>query len=107
LPFGDRLPATWATFLKIVRQYYPNARVLLIPRWLALLATALLTPFRRFRPNPGLETPGAVRTYNFNLAVDPNLLWKELGLVPTYPTIYEGVPAVAAENISPGILINR
>ena len=96
LPFGDRLPATWATFLKIARKYYPDARVLLIPRWLALLATALLTPFRHFRPYPGLETPGAVRTYNFNLAVDPDLLWKKLGLTPLYPTIYEGVPAVAA-----------
>jgi nucleoside-diphosphate-sugar epimerase len=96
LPFGDRLPATWAAFLKISRQHYPNARVLLIPRWLALLATALLTPLRRFRPYPGLETPGAVRTYNFNLAVDPDLLWKKLGLAPLYPTIYEGVPAVAA-----------
>jgi nucleoside-diphosphate-sugar epimerase len=96
LPFGDRLPATWAAFLKVARQHYPDARVLLIPRWLALLATALLTPFRQFRPYPGLETPGAVRTYNFNLAVDPDLLWKKLGLTPLYPTIYEGVPAVAA-----------
>ena len=96
LPFGDRLPATWAKFLKIAQQYYPNARVFSIPGWLALLATALLTPFRRFRPYPGLETPGAVRTYNFNIAVDPDLLWKELGLVPSFPTIYKGVPAVAA-----------
>ena len=97
LPFGDRLPATWETFLKVVRQYYPNAKVTLLPQWLALLATTLLTPFRRFRPNPGLETPGAVRTYNFNLAIDPDLLWKDIGLTPQYPTIYEGVPAVAAE----------
>jgi hypothetical protein len=44
-----------------------------------------------------LETPGAVRTYNFNLAVDPDLLWKDLGLAPRYPTIYEGVRAVADE----------
>jgi nucleoside-diphosphate-sugar epimerase len=98
LPFGDRLPSTWAAFLRIARQYYPNARVYLVPQWLALLTTTLLTPFRGFRPNPGLETPGAVRTYNFNLAVDPDLLWKDLGLEPRYPTIYEGIPAVAAEN---------
>jgi hypothetical protein len=70
----------------------------LIPQWLALLATCLLTPFRRIRPNPGLETPSAVRTYNFNIAVDPNLLWKDLGLELTYPTIHEGIPAVASES---------
>jgi nucleoside-diphosphate-sugar epimerase len=97
LPFGDRQPATWETFLKVVRQYYPHGRVLVLPQWLALLATTLLAPFRKYRPNPGLETPGAVRTYNFNLAVDPDLLWKDLGLAPRYATIYEGVPAVAAE----------
>jgi nucleoside-diphosphate-sugar epimerase len=107
LPFGDRLPSTWATFLKTVRPYFPHARVHLIPQWLALLATALLTPFRHTRPNPGLETPGAVRTYNFNLAVDPDLLWKDLGLEPAYPTIHEGIPAAATENGSLGILINQ
>ena len=57
----------------------------------------MLTPFWRFRPYPGLETPDAVRSYNFNIAVDPNLLWSELGLTPSYPTIYEGIPAVAAQ----------
>ena len=107
LPFGDRLPSTWAAFLKVVRQHYPNARVHLMPQWLALLATALLTPFRRIRPNPGLETPGAVRTYNFNLAVDPGLLWKDLRLTPKYPTIYEGIPAVATESRNLDVLITR
>ena len=104
LPIGDRLPSTWTTFLKAARQHYPRARVHLLPQWFALLATILLTPFRKIRPNPGLETPGAVRTYNFNLAVDPDLLWKDLGLAPTYPTIYEGIPAVAAESRNLGIL---
>lgn len=96
-PIGDRLPSTWAAFLEIVRKHYPSARVLLLPRWLAILAAALLTPLRRFRPHPGLETPGAVRSYNFNIAVQPDLLWKDLGLSLQYPTIHEGVPAVAAE----------
>lgn len=104
LPIGDRLPSTWATFLKVVRQHYPKARVYLMPQWLALLATFLLSPLRRVRPNPGLETPGAVRTYNFNLAVDPDLLWKDLGLTLTYPTIYEGIPAVAAASRNLGML---
>lgn len=106
LPFGDRLPSTWAAFLKVARKLYPNARVYVMPQWLALLATALLTPFRRIRPHPGLETPDAVRTYNFNLAVDPDLLWKDLGLAPRYPTIYEGIQAVASEIRDLGLPIN-
>ena len=100
LPIGDHLPATWSKFLEIVKGYYPKARVHRLPRWLALLATFLLTPFRNTRPNPGLETPGAVRTYNFNLAVDPDLVWNDLGLTPRYPTIYEGIPAVMAEPLN-------
>jgi nucleoside-diphosphate-sugar epimerase len=107
LPFGDRLPSTWAEFLSVVRPYFPKARVHLIPQWLAILATALLTPFRHVRSNPGLETPGAVRTYNFNIAVDPELLWKDLGLAPAYPTIYEGIPAVASESGNLGKLKNQ
>lgn len=107
LPFGDRCPSTWAEFLNHVKPLYPNARVLRMPQWLALLATALLTPFRRIRPNPGLETPGAVRTYNFNLAVEPDLLWQDLGLAPQYPTIYDGIPAVVASGKDGGVLINR
>ena len=75
--------------------------------WMALVATALLTPIRRIRPNPGLETPGAVRSYNFNLAVDRDLLWKDLGLAPVYPTIYEGIPAVAAESPNLEVLQTR
>ncbi len=106
LPFGDRRPATWNEFLDQVKPHYPDARVLRLPQWLALLATALLTPFRHIRPNPGLETPGAVRTYNFNLAVEPDLLWKDLGLAPMYPTIFNGVPAAVTTWIDNGTLLN-
>ncbi len=106
VPFGDRLPATWTDFLKIAKKYYTKAHVYLIPQWLAMLATTLLTPFRHLRPYPGLETPGAVRTYNFSLAVDPNLLWKDLGLEPRYPTIHEGIPAVVTESRQLSAAIN-
>ena len=106
LPFGDRRPSTWNEFLDQVKPHYPKARVIRLPQWLALLATALLTPFRHIRPNPGLVTPGAVRTYNFNLAVDPDLLWKDLGMVPAYPTIFDGVPAAVTTRIDNGTLLN-
>ena len=79
----------------------------MFPQWLALLATALLTPFRRIRPNPGLETPGAVRSYNFNLAVDPGLLWQDIGLAPRYGTIFDGIPAAVASKRDTDILTTR
>ena len=78
-----------------------------MPQWLALLATALLTPFRYIRPNPGLETPGAVRTYNYHLAVDPDLLWKDIDMAPRYETIYEGIPAAVASQKTAGISIRQ
>jgi nucleoside-diphosphate-sugar epimerase len=106
LPVGDRQPSSWSVFLKIARQHFPKARVIRLPKWLALLATALLTPFRRLRPHTGLETPGAVRTYNFNLAVDPDALWKDLGLAPNFPTIFEGIPAAVASAREIDTLIN-
>lgn len=96
LPFGDRRPATWASFLEVAQKSYPKARIILLPKWAALGATLMLAPFRRFRTYAGLETPGAVRSYNFNLEVDPNLLWQDLSMSPQFPTIYEGIPAAVA-----------
>jgi len=107
LPVGDHRPSTWNAFLKIARQHFPKARIIRLPQWLALLATALLTPFRRIRPHPGLETPGAVRTYNFNLAVDPDLVWKDLDLKPRFNTIEEGIPAAVATGVPKGFLDRR
>jgi nucleoside-diphosphate-sugar epimerase len=94
-PVGDDLPATWAEFLRVVKLHH--ARVLALPQWLALTTTAAITPFRRYRPHPGLETPGAVRSYNCNIAVRPGLVWRDVGLNLWFPTIHEGVPAVLKE----------
>ncbi len=99
LPFGDRLPSTWTDFLRVARPYFPKARVIRMPQWLALLLTAVLTPMRRIRPHSGMETPGAVKTYNFNLAVDPKLLWEDIGLSPQYATIFEGIPAAMRQEV--------
>jgi nucleoside-diphosphate-sugar epimerase len=96
-PIGDSQPATWAEFISVIRTYYPGAKVLVLPEWLALAGTTALIPFRRFRSHPGMETPGAVRSYNCNIAVKPGLVWEDLGLNPKYPSIHEGIPAVVKE----------
>jgi hypothetical protein len=63
-------------------------------------------PLPKHQAQSGLETPGAVRTYNFNLAVEPDLLWQDLGLAPRYPTIYDGIPAAVAAGMESGVSIN-
>jgi len=102
-----RQPSSWNAFHKIALQHFPKARIIRLPQWLAMLATVLLTPFRRVRPHPGLETPGAVRTFNFNLAVDPDLVWRDLNLTPRFPTIQEGIPAAVASGGQIGSFVSR
>ena len=104
LPIGDRRPATWNEFLQTARPFHPNARVLRIPQWMALVSTSLLIPLRHLRPHPGLETPGAVRSYNFNLSVEPNLVWQDIGITPRYSTIFQGIPATVAQSTARPLL---
>jgi nucleoside-diphosphate-sugar epimerase len=99
LPVGDDMPATWSAFLALVRRHHAGARVLVLPEWLALAGAYAMTPVRRFRSHPGLETPGAIRSYNCNIAVKPGLVFKDLGLSTSFPTIHDGVPAVAKESL--------
>jgi nucleoside-diphosphate-sugar epimerase len=96
-PIGDDQPASWIEFISIVKTYYPRAKVLFVPQWLALAGTIALMPFRRFRPYSGIETPGAVRSYNCNIAVKPGLVWNDLGITPKHSTIHEGIPTVVRE----------
>lgn len=96
-PIGDNQPASWTEFISLIRSYYPEAKVLVLPQWLAMAGTTMLLPFRKYRAHPGMETPGAVRSYNCNIAVKPGLVWKDLGLTPKYPTIYDGIPAVVED----------
>ena len=45
----------------MVKDYYPRLRHQGVPKWLALLGTQLLTPYRRLSRYPSLHTPDAVR----------------------------------------------
>jgi nucleoside-diphosphate-sugar epimerase len=97
---ADNLAASWNEFFAEIRKYYPRFRTFGVPRWLATFGTHLLTPFRRLRSLPSVYTPEAVEGWNMNLVVKPGLLWKDLGLQPSYPTIYEGIPAALDECIA-------
>ena len=96
-PMGDDEPTTWRTFTALVKTLVPGARILVVPQWVGLLMAAVLIPLQRFRPLPGIETAGAVRTFNCRTAVKPGLVRKDLGISLRYPTFRAGVPEVVAE----------
>jgi nucleoside-diphosphate-sugar epimerase len=92
-PVGDDRPADWREFFAVLATHYPRFRTLYLPAWLARLGTELLRPVNSLRRRPSLYTPDTVTGWNLELAVEPGLLWQELGLRPAYPTIHEGLPA--------------
>lgn len=94
LPVADDLATNWNEFFAEIRKYYPRFREFGMPMWIALMGTYLMTPLRRLRNVPSLYTPQAVRSWNLNLTVKSGLLWNELGIKPSYPTIHQGIPAV-------------
>ena len=93
------MAANWNDFFAEIKKYYPRFRKFGMPMWLALNGTRLLTPLRRLSNLPSLYTPDAVRGWNLNLVVTSGLLWDELGLMPNFPTIHQGIPAVLDDSI--------
>lgn len=98
-PVGDDLPVDWNEFFAEIEKYYPRFQNIGIPKWMALMGTYLLTPFRRLSKHPSLNTPDAVRGWNRNLEIKKGLLWDELGLTPNFPSVFQGIPAVLDESI--------
>ena len=92
-PVGDERPCDWREFFAVLATHYPRFRTIHLPAWLARLGTELLRPLNALRRRPSLYTPDTVIGWNLELAVEPGTLWRELGLRPAYPTIYEGLPA--------------
>jgi nucleoside-diphosphate-sugar epimerase len=99
-PVSDRRATTWPEFLSVVRSYYPRFRFVRLPKTLALLGTLLLRPVQLIQRAPTILTAGSVIAWNLNLAIEPDVLWPELGLEPEYPTIEEGIPAALDECVA-------
>ena len=90
---ADYAPVDWIEFFSVLHAHYPRFRLLRIPEWLARLGAVALSPFVRLTGRPSMYTQGTVRGFNFNLPVQPGLLWGELGIEPLYRTFHEGIPA--------------
>lgn len=93
-PVGDAEPAGWDDVLGYLHDLQPDVTIVRVPEVLARIGTQLLAPVLALRSGPVLQTPDAVRSWNLELPVDPDALWPELGIRPTYPTYREGIPAV-------------
>jgi hypothetical protein len=99
-PVSDRRATTWREFFSVVQSYYPRFRFVLLPKSIAFLGTLLLRPAQMIQRRPTILTTGSVIAWNLNLAIDPEVLWHELGLEPAYPTIEEGIPAALDERVA-------
>jgi nucleoside-diphosphate-sugar epimerase len=99
-PVADRQPTTWGEFFAVLREHYPQCRVIALPAWMARAGAELLRPALRLRSRPSLKTPGTVIGWNLNIEVQPDCLWSELGLEPLLPTIATGIPAALDECVA-------
>jgi nucleoside-diphosphate-sugar epimerase len=99
-PVADREPTTWRDFFSVLRDHYPQCRVIAVPPWVARAGAEILRPVMRLRKRPTLVTPGTVIGWHLNLEVEPDCLWSELGLAPLLPTIATGIPAALDECVA-------
>lgn len=97
---ADQRPTDWREFFSTVWEHYPRFLQVSVPAWLARLGTELLRPVAALRRRPTLITPDTVVSWNLELPIRPGLLWEQLGLVPRYATIDEGIPAVLDDSLA-------
>ncbi len=98
-PVGDSQPQNWMEFMTQARTLYPRFRHLRLPVWLALSGCFVLENIYHALRRPALLTTDAVRGFNLEVAVRPNLVWKDLGLEMLYPTTREGLAEVFCRNV--------
>lgn len=91
---ADSQIVTWTEYFDLLKTLYPYFRMISLPRWFGYGGAAALEPLLSRQGRPTLYTKDTVVGFNLDLPVTPDLVWSDVGLVPKYPTIYEGIPAV-------------
>lgn len=99
-PVADDSPCTWNEFFSVLEQHYPRMRLLKLPSRAAVLGSMLLEGLLSLRRSPTLYTSDTVRGWLLNLPVQPGLIWKDLGISPTYTSVDTGIPASLDEAVS-------
>jgi nucleoside-diphosphate-sugar epimerase len=97
---ADDRACTWNDFFAITQHFFPRLRVIRVPTWSALAVTGLLDALYRFTSSWNRFSVGAVKSWNSNLAVEPNTFLNVVGLEPTYPSVDQGIPAALDDSIS-------
>lgn len=93
-PVADYHSACWNEFFSVVRDYYPQLRLVKFPAFIAYAGTYFMRPLQWLRSRPTIFSKDTVTSFNLNLPVKSDLLWNELSIAPKYETIYQGIPAV-------------
>jgi dihydroflavonol-4-reductase len=99
-PIADDAPASWPEFIAVLRVSFPHLRVIRVPARLAWLGAHAPATVARLRARATLLTPDAVSGWNRSLVVEAGPAWRELAIVPRYPTISSGIPAAAREDVA-------
>ena len=84
---------TWTEFFDVLRTFYPSFRLVTLPEGLARVGGAALEPIASSRHRPTLYTKDTVIGFNRDLPVSPDLVWRDLGIEPMYPSVTSGIPA--------------
>lgn len=93
LPIADEVSVSWKTFFEIISMYLPTARIVRIPPSVALPIADVLGRVLGRRDYPSMIHGDTIRGWNLELRVPPGSL-TPLGLTCSYPSAYEGIPAV-------------
>jgi nucleoside-diphosphate-sugar epimerase len=91
---ADSMSVTWTQYFDLLQTLYPYFRLITLPRWFSYSGAAALEPLLSRKNRPTLYTKDTVVGFNLDLPVSPELVWRDVGLEPDYPSIYEGIPAV-------------
>jgi len=98
-PVGDNEPTTWNDFYDIIKENYSRVRVYRVPKTICYIGSMITGIFYDLFDMPNIYTEDTVTGFNLNLSVKAGALWNELGILPDFPTIREGIPEVLNGNV--------
>lgn len=99
-PVADDDPVRWNVFFSVLARYFPRMRLVRMPAWLAVSGAGLLEGLSAWRGRPTLHTADTVRGWLQELAIEPGLLWKDLGISPHHASIESGIPAALDDAVA-------
>lgn len=91
---ADSHVVDWIEFFEILQTFYPDFRLITLPKALGILGATFIEPLLSRRTRPTLYTKDTVIGFNLDVPVQPGLVWSDVGIEPRYPSVHQGIPAV-------------